>query len=123
MPLARYFLHVGAAPFALLIIADAFLPNLPAAQNAQCSSYYISEINVVSVEDTEGGSVQTYVGFGHSKEEAENKALGACSHFRNDAQICLASDRASGRNALDDSAGNSLHLKYMTAVRRITGCK
>jgi hypothetical protein len=45
-----------------------------------CSSYYISEVNIVSVADTEAGNVQTYVGFGHSKEESEQNALGACSH-------------------------------------------
>jgi hypothetical protein len=48
--------------------------------------------------------------------------LGACSHLRFDLQTCLESDRTSGRNALSDSADNSLHLKYMKAVKRITGC-
>jgi len=87
-----------------------------------CSSYYISEVNIVSVADTEAGNVQTYVGFGHSKEESEQNALGACSHVRFDLQTCLESDRTSARNALSDSADNSLHLKYMKAVKRITGC-
>jgi hypothetical protein len=86
---------------------------------AQCSSYYISEINIVSVADTDAGNVQTYVGFGQSKEEAEKNALGACSHLRFDLQTCLDSDRTSGRNAASD---DSLHLKYMKAVKRITGC-
>jgi hypothetical protein len=86
---------------------------------AQCSSYYISEINIVSVADTDAGNVQTYVGFGQSKEEAEKNALGACSHFRFDLQTCLDSDRSSGRNA---DSNDSLHLKYMKAVKRITGC-
>ena len=49
---------------------------------AQCSSYYISEINIVPVDDTEAGHVQTYVGFGQSKEESEQKAMQACSHLR-----------------------------------------
>jgi len=89
---------------------------------ADCSSYYISEVNIVSVADTEAGNVQTYVGFGHSKEESEKNALGACSHLRFDLQTCLESDRTSGRNALSDSADNSLHLTYMKAVKRITGC-
>jgi hypothetical protein len=89
---------------------------------ADCSSYYISEVNIVSVADTEAGNVQTYVGFGHSKEESEKNALGACSHLRFDLQTCLESDRTSARNALSDSADNSLHLKYMKAVKRITGC-
>jgi len=84
-----------------------------------CSSYYISEVNIVSVADTEAGNVQTYVGFGHSKEESEQNALGACSHFRFDLQTCLDSDRSSGRNA---DSNDSLHLKYMKAVKRITGC-
>jgi len=87
-----------------------------------CSSYYISEVNIVSVTDTEAVNVQTYVGFGHSKEESEQNALGACSHVRFDLQTCLESDRTSARNALSDSADNSLHLKYMKAVKRITGC-
>jgi hypothetical protein len=43
---------------------------------SQCSLYYISEINLVSTADTEAGHVQTYVGFGLSKEEAEKSALG-----------------------------------------------
>jgi hypothetical protein len=86
---------------------------------AQCSSYYISEINIVSVADTDAGNVQTYVGFGQSKEEAEKNALAACSHFRFDLQTCLDSDRSSGRNA---DSNDSLHLKYMKAVKRITGC-
>jgi hypothetical protein len=92
---------------------------------AQCPSYYISEINIVSVADTEAGNVQTYVGFGQSKEEAEKNAAGACSHLRFDLQTCLESDRTWGRNTLIDSASadNSLHLKYMKAVKRITGCR
>ena len=92
------------------------------AEAAQCSSYYISEINIVSVADTDAGNVQTYVGFGQSKEEAEKNAMGACSHIRFDLETCLESDRSSGRNALSDSGDNSLHLKYMKAVKRITGC-
>jgi hypothetical protein len=47
--------------------------------------------------------------------------LGACSHTRFDPEICLESDRASGRNALSDAA-DWLHLKYMKAAKRITGC-
>src|ERR1700751_3286342 len=49
---------------------------------AQCSSYYISEINLVSTDDAEAGHVQTFVGFGPSKEEAEKSALGSCSRIR-----------------------------------------
>ena len=89
---------------------------------AQCSSFYISEITVVSVHDNVGGNVQTYVGFGKTKEEAEKNVLGACSHIRVDLETCVDSDRASGRNALSDPANNRLHLKYMKAVKRITGC-
>jgi hypothetical protein len=89
---------------------------------AQCSSYYISEINVVPTEDTEAGHVQTYVGFGPSKEEAEKNALGSCLHIRFDLQTCSDSDRISGRNAVSDPADSLLHLKYMKAVKRVTGC-
>ena len=39
---------------------------------ASCSSYYISEIALVSPGDTQAGPVHTFVGFGASKEEAEN---------------------------------------------------
>ena len=89
----------------------------------QCSSYYISEINIVSVaDDTEAGSVQTYVGFGQSGDEAEKKAIGACSRLRNEIEICLKSDRTSGRNALLETGDNSLHIKYMKSVKRVTGC-
>lgn len=90
--------------------------------SAPCSSYYISEINIVSVADTAGGNVQTFVGFGQSKEESEKNAVGSCSHLRHQLETCLGSDRVSGRNALSDSADHSLHLKYMKAVQRITGC-
>jgi hypothetical protein len=58
------------------------------APNVQCSSYYISEINLVSTVDTEAGHVQTYVGFGQSKEEAEKNALGWCSRIRFDLETC-----------------------------------
>jgi hypothetical protein len=43
---------------------------------APCSSYYISEMNIVSVADTDAGNVQTYVGFGQSKEESEKTPWG-----------------------------------------------
>jgi hypothetical protein len=89
---------------------------------AECSSYYISEINIVSVADTDAGNVQTYVGFGQSAEEAQKNAMGACSHLKFDIETCLESDLRSGRNALSDASDNSLHLKYTKAVRRITGC-
>ncbi len=88
----------------------------------QCSSFYISEINIVSAADTDAGNVQTYVGIGDTKEAAEKNALGACSHARFDLETCLESDRTSGRNSHSDSSDNSLHLKYMKAVKRITGC-
>ncbi len=90
---------------------------------AQCSSYYISEINIVSAGDEEAGNVQTFVGFGQSKEESETSALQSCSHIRYQLETCLESDRISGRNVLSDSADNFLHLKYTKAVRRITGCR
>jgi hypothetical protein len=77
------------------------------AEIAQCSSYCITEINIVSVADTDAGNVQTYVGFGQSKEESEKNAMGACSHLRFDLQTCFESDRTSGRNALSDSDGHS----------------
>ena len=89
---------------------------------AECSAYYISEINLVSTVDTVGGHVQTFVGFGPSAQEAEQNALASCSHLRFDLETCLDSDRISGRNAVSGSTDNSLHLKYMKAVKRITGC-
>jgi hypothetical protein len=89
---------------------------------AQCSSLYISEINIVSADDADAGNVQTYAGVGGTKEEAEKNALGACSHTRFDLETCSESDRAWGRNAFSDSENNSLHLKYAKAVKRITGC-
>jgi hypothetical protein len=89
---------------------------------ASCSSYYISEITLVSPGDTEAGRVQTFVGFGASKEEAEKNALGSCSHIQLDLQTCLDSDRILGRNAPSDEANSSLHLKYTKAVKRVTGC-
>jgi hypothetical protein len=90
---------------------------------AQCSSYYISEINLVATDDTEAGHVQTFVGFGPSKEAAEGSALGSCSRVRFAIETCMGSDRMTGRNAPSDGdSNNSLHLKYMKAVRRITGC-
>jgi len=89
---------------------------------ASCSSYYISEITLVSPGDTEAGRVQTFVGFGASKEEAEKNALGSCSHIQLDLETCLASDRVLDRNAPSDEAKTSLHMKYSKAVKRITGC-
>jgi hypothetical protein len=89
---------------------------------AQCSSFYISEITLVSTADGEAGHVQTFVGFGPSKEEAEKSALGWCSHIRFDLETCLNSDRLTARNSPSDGDGAALHLKYMKAVARITGC-
>ena len=89
---------------------------------SECSSYYISEITLVSTADTEAGHVQTYVGFGPSKEEAEKNALAWCSRIRFDLETCLNSDRMTGRNSVSEGSDNSLHLKYMKAVKRITGC-
>ena len=43
---------------------------------AQCSSYYISEINLVSIADSEAGHVETFVGFGPSKERGGEERLG-----------------------------------------------
>src|SRR5256885_2390942 len=84
-------------------------------QAAPCSSYYISEITLVSPVDTEAGHVQTFVGFGESQEQAEKNALGSCSHIKLDLQTCADSDRVLGRNSLSEAAGNSLHLKYTRA--------
>ena len=53
------------------------------------------------------------------REEAQQNAMAACSHMRFDIQTCLELDLRSGRN---DPSDNSLHLKYMKALRRITGC-
>jgi hypothetical protein len=71
---------------------------------ASCSSYYISEITLVSTADTEAGHVQTFVGFGLSKEEAEKNVLGISF----DLQTCLDSDRSSGRKAPSDAPDNLL---------------
>lgn len=89
---------------------------------APCSSYYISEITVVSTVDIEAGRVQTFVGFGASKDEAEKNALGSCSHIQLDLQTCLDSDRLLSRNAPSNEPNGSLHLKYTKAVKRVTGC-
>jgi hypothetical protein len=107
---------------AVLVLMFGILGARAEVMVAQCSSYYISEINIVSVVDTEGGDVRTFVGFGESKEESEKNAVGSCSHVRYQLETCLESDRTSHRNSLSDSADNSLHLKYMKAVKRITGC-
>ena len=90
-------------------------------QVTQCSSFYISEINLVSTTDGEAGHVQTFVGFGPSKEEAEKSALGWCSHIRFDLETCLNSDRLTARNYRSDGGDAALDLKYMKAVARITG--
>ncbi|MHC2291700.1 hypothetical protein [Bradyrhizobium barranii] len=45
----------------LVFGTDGARAEVPAAQ---CSSYYISEINLVSTADTEAGHVQTFVAFG-----------------------------------------------------------
>ena len=89
---------------------------------AECSEYYVSEINLVSTLDTVGGHVQTFVGFGQSAQEAEKSALASCSHLKFDLETCLNSDRISGRNMLSTATDNALHLKYIKAVKRITGC-
>ncbi|QIO34887.1 hypothetical protein [Bradyrhizobium sp. 1(2017)] len=107
----------------LLVIALLVTPGAHSAViGAECSSYYISEITLVSPADTEAGHVQVFVGFGASKEEAEKNALGSCSHIKLDLQTCPDSDRVLGRNAPPDKDGSALHLKYMKAVKRITGC-
>jgi hypothetical protein len=111
------------AVLATIISAFGLFTAHAEAPNVQCSSYYISEINLVSTADTEAGHVQTYVGFGPSKEEAEKNALGWCSRIRFDLETCLNSDLITGRNAPSDASDNSLHLKYMKAVKRITGCQ
>ncbi|MGY2908081.1 hypothetical protein [Bradyrhizobium sp. URHC0002] len=105
----------------VLVLGMLFGPAEATA--ASCSSYYISEITLVSPGDTEAGRVQTFVGFGASKEEAEKNALGSCSHVQLDLQTCLDSDRILGRNAPSDEANSSLHLKYRKAVKRVAGCE
>ena len=109
---------------AVLITTVLVLGMPPAAwaQAAQCSSYYITEITLVSTADGDAGHVQTFVGFGASKEEAENNALGWCSRVRFDLETCLSSDRITARNAPSEGGGGLLHLKYMKAVARMTGC-
>jgi hypothetical protein len=92
------------------------------SQAAQCSSYYISEVTLVSTADGETGHVQTFVGFGPSKEEAESSALKWCSHVRFDLETCLNSDRVTAPNLPSGGSDGALHLKYMKAVARITGC-
>ena len=98
---------IRALMIALLLVHGAHSMAL----GAECSSYYISEITLVSPIDTAAGRVQVFVGFGSSTEEAEKNALGSCSHIQLDLQTCLDSDRASGRNDLSDLTGNLLHLK------------
>jgi len=105
----------------MLLVLGIFLAPVEVIA-ASCSSYYISEITLVSPVDTEAVRVLTFVGFGASKEEAEKNALGSCSHIQLDLETCLASDRVLDRNAPSDEAKISLHLKYSKAVKRITGC-
>lgn len=106
----------------ILIAAFGMLGARGELLAAQCSSYYISEINLVTMADAQPGNVQTFVGFGLSKEEAESGAVGSCSHLRFELETCLDSDRSSSLNAFSDSADNTLHLKYRKAVKRVTGC-
>jgi hypothetical protein len=63
-----------------------------------------------------------FVGFGPSKEEAEKSVLASCSRIRFDIETYLNSDRKTDRNAPSEGRENSLHSKYMKAVRRFTGC-
>ncbi|MBR1174665.1 hypothetical protein JQ617_11920 [Bradyrhizobium sp. KB893862 SZCCT0404] len=111
---------------AALVTTILVLGTIPAIraqpQTVPCASYYISEITLVSTADGEAGHVQTFVGFGPSREEAENKALGWCSRVRFDLETCLNSDRITARNAPSDGSSGLLHLKYMKAVARVTGC-
>ncbi len=107
---------------ATLILVFGMLGVHADVMAAECSSYYISEINLVSTADSEAGHVQTYVGFGPSKEEAEKNALAWCSRIRFDLETCVNSDRITGRNSASEQGGNLLHLKYTKAVKRITGC-
>ena len=110
---------IRALMIALLLVHGAHSMAL----GAECSSYYISEITLVSPVDTAAGHVQVFVGFGSSTEEAEKNALGSCSHVKLDLQTCLDSDRVLGRNVPPDKDGSPLHLKYMKAVKRITACE
>jgi hypothetical protein len=107
---------------AAVLFLGLYGAHAEAQVTAQCSSYYISEINLVTLIDAQPGNVMTFVGFGLSKEEAEKNALGACSHLRYDLETCLDSDRVSGMNAPSDPTASSLHLKYKRAVKRVTGC-
>ena len=107
---------------ALLILMFGMLMVRAEGAAGPCSSYYISEINLVSTVDDAPGNVLTFVGFGLSKEESDKNAVGACSHVRFDLETCLDSDRASGLNTASDSTNGALHLKYGKAVKRITGC-
>lgn len=107
---------------AALVVCLGMLGTSSVVPAAQCSSYYISEITLVSPGDTDAGRVLTFVGFGASKEEAEKNALGSCSHIQLDLQTCLDSDRILGRNAPSGETSSALHLKYTKAVKRITNC-
>jgi len=105
------------------ILALGMIPGTRAEpQIVQCSSYYISEITLVSTADGEAGHVQTFVGFGLSAEEAERKVMGWCSHIKFDLETCLSSDRITARNAPPEGGSGLLHFKYMKAVARMTGC-
>ncbi len=48
MPLARYFLFVGAALLALLFIADQYLPKLPVAERTAAAAADLSVIRIHS---------------------------------------------------------------------------
>jgi len=107
----------------ILVILIAAIGSVPGdASPAQCSAYHISEISLVSVADIDAGNVHTFVGFGQTKEEAEQNAVSSCSRVRFDIETCVESDRVSARNSPSDRDNSSLHLKYAKAVRRITGC-
>jgi hypothetical protein len=109
-------------PLALAILMLGIFDARTGLRAAQCSDYYIAEINLVSTLDSVGGHVQTFVGFGPSAQEAEKNALASCSHLKFDLETCLGSDRISGRNMASSATDAPLHLKYMKAVKRITGC-
>ena len=49
MPVVRYFLFVGGALMALLFIADACLPKLPAAEPSAVAGDAASDLSVIRI--------------------------------------------------------------------------
>src|SRR6516165_273352 len=107
---------------AAVLFLGLYGAHAEAQVTAQCSSYYISEINLVTMIDAQPGNVLTFVGFGLSKEESEKNAVGACSHVRFDLETCLESDRVSGINAPFRPDRYFPSSQVQRAVKRVTGC-